>query len=169
MNYHTTAASPIYTTRIDPYASIIEHIPSKHTQKCIDGKITGCGNCIGYYQYEGHPGFLTAELRKKHDCLKKGCYHYIQKPKSEKYFRKRPPSETHILSIAREKASHMEGLKVLSVCGVDDGWKINYISISNEYSLLSLAEQMSDELKCKINFVKLNYSFDRCVHLILAN
>ena len=52
-----------------------------HTGKCIDGRITGSNKCIGYCQYEGHPGFLTKELRKEHNCVKKGCYHYIQKPK----------------------------------------------------------------------------------------
>ena len=38
-----------------------------HTRKCIDGKITSCGNCVGYCMYCEHSGFLTKELRKKHN------------------------------------------------------------------------------------------------------
>lgn len=169
MYCHAATASPAYTTESDRYASITTHVPSKYTRKCIDGKITGCGNCVGYCRYEGHPGFLTAKLREEHDCLKKGCYYYIQKPKAKREPRKRISDEAHVLSIAREKTSDMEGLRVLKACCTDTGWKINFITISNEYFLSSIANQMSDELQCRIDFVELNYSFDRCVQLIMAS
>ena len=54
---------------------------SPHCRRCIDGKITGCGNCVGYCQFWGHPGYLTKELRKEHNCIKKGCNYYIPKVK----------------------------------------------------------------------------------------
>ncbi len=53
-----------------------------HHRKCIDGKITGCGNCVGYCKYCEHPGYLTKDLRKKHDCIKKNCNYYVPKTKT---------------------------------------------------------------------------------------
>lgn len=53
-----------------------------HRRRCIDGKITGCGNCVGFCKFNGHPGYLTKELRKKHDCIKKACHYYVPKAKS---------------------------------------------------------------------------------------
>ena len=50
-----------------------------YNRRCIDGHITGIGNCVGYCLYEGHPGYLTKSLRKEHDCIKKNCYHYEPK------------------------------------------------------------------------------------------
>ena len=55
----------------DPYA-----------RRCIDGSHTGCNKCVGYCTYYEHRGFLTKELRKQHDCLKKGCRYYVNKEKS---------------------------------------------------------------------------------------
>ena len=52
-----------------------------HRRKCIDGRVTGCGNCVGYCQYREHPGYLTKELRKEHNCVKKGCRYYLPKEK----------------------------------------------------------------------------------------
>ena len=57
---------------------------SVHTRRCINGKITGCGNCIGFCKCNLHPGFLTRELRKQKNCIKKGCVYYVRKEKSEK-------------------------------------------------------------------------------------
>lgn len=54
---------------------------SPHHRRCIDGTVTGCGNCVGYCQFRDHPGYLTKDLRKQHDCIKKGCNYYIPKSK----------------------------------------------------------------------------------------
>lgn len=32
---------------------------SGYNRKCIDGKITSCSNCVGYCQYNKHPGFFN--------------------------------------------------------------------------------------------------------------
>ena len=53
---------------------------SKHNRKCINGKITGCGNCVGFCKYSGHPGFLTSKMRERHGCINKGCFYYVGKP-----------------------------------------------------------------------------------------
>ncbi len=50
-------------------------------RRTIDGKITGCGKCVGYCSFYEHPGYLTKEIRKQHDCIKKGCYYYSPKVK----------------------------------------------------------------------------------------
>ena len=52
---------------------------SPHRRKCIDGSVTGSGNCVGYCRFCEHPGYLTKELRKEHDCIKKGCHYYTAK------------------------------------------------------------------------------------------
>ena len=54
---------------------------SPHHRRCIDGKVTGCGNCVGYCKFHEHPGYLTKNLRKQHDCIKKGCNYYVPKSK----------------------------------------------------------------------------------------
>ena len=54
---------------------------SPHQRRCIDGHITGCGKCVGYCRYHEHPGYLTKDLRKQHNCIKKSCYYYVPKGK----------------------------------------------------------------------------------------
>lgn len=67
----------VYSTASSAYP--IDNHPSPHHRRCINGKITGCGNCVGYCKYNGHPGYLTKELRKQHDCVKKDCNYYVPK------------------------------------------------------------------------------------------
>ena len=57
---------------------------NSYNRRCIDGHITGCGKCIGYCTYQEHSGFLTKQLRKEHNCINKGCFYYLPKPKYEK-------------------------------------------------------------------------------------
>ncbi len=52
---------------------------ANHTRRCIDGKITGSGKCVGYCTFYEHEGFLTRQLRQEHDCLKKGCRYYVNR------------------------------------------------------------------------------------------
>lgn len=54
---------------------------SSYNRRCIDGKITGCGNCVGYCTYIEHSGFLTKQQRQEHNCIKKNCFYYLPKPK----------------------------------------------------------------------------------------
>ena len=68
----------IYTTGA---ASRFASSGKPHIRKCIDGTITGCGKCVGYCRFRDHPGYLTKELRKDHDCIKKGCRYSEPKQK----------------------------------------------------------------------------------------
>ena len=53
-----------------------------HVRRCIDGSFTGCGNCVGYCNFHEHPGYLTKDLRKKHNCVNKACRYYERKQKA---------------------------------------------------------------------------------------
>lgn len=57
----------------------------KYNRRCIDGTVTGCGKCVGYCAFYEHTGFLTKELRKQHNCLKKGCRYYVARVKMHDY------------------------------------------------------------------------------------
>lgn len=74
----------IYSTSNNDYNNYENKHLTPHHRRCIDGKTTGCSKCVGYCKFREHPGFLTRELRKRHDCLKKGCYYYVPKTKSVK-------------------------------------------------------------------------------------
>lgn len=71
---YTTSSASLFSTREKTY-------DSPHHRKCIDGSVTGCGKCVGYCAFRDHPGFLTKELRKQHNCIKKGCHYYSPKAK----------------------------------------------------------------------------------------
>ncbi len=61
------------------YEKLCEGYGGSATRRLITGKITGSNNCVGYCQYNRHPGFLTRELRKQHNCLGKSCDYYVAK------------------------------------------------------------------------------------------
>ena len=65
------------------YNTYESHKNTPHHRKCIDGKITGSGKCVGYCEFRDHPGYLTKELRRKHNCIKKGCNYYVPKEKQD--------------------------------------------------------------------------------------
>lgn len=81
MNACTYEIEIVYSTETNLYDSLEKHNYSKYNRRCIDGRITGCGNCVGYCQYSEHPGYLTKELRKQHNCINKNCFYYVAKPK----------------------------------------------------------------------------------------
>lgn len=47
--------------------------------RCINGMVTGSNKCVGFCSYSGHPGYLTQDLRKRKNCIKKECRHYLTK------------------------------------------------------------------------------------------
>lgn len=63
------------------YSDYDKPYKSKFNRRLINGKITNCGNCVGYCQCAEHPGFLTREQRKQHNCIVKECFHYLAKEK----------------------------------------------------------------------------------------
>ena len=36
----------------------------KQNRRCINGKITSCGRCVGYCSFQEHAGFLTREQQR---------------------------------------------------------------------------------------------------------
>ena len=63
----------------------------------------------------------------------------------------------------------MEGLRVMSVQEQGQNqWQFSYVTISNEYSIHEVIRSLENDFHGKVSFKKLNYSFERCVQLILA-
>lgn len=61
-------------------ADYFENFSGKnHNIRCIDGSVTGCCNCVGYCEYDEHPGYLTSDLRAKHNCVKNECMYYTSR------------------------------------------------------------------------------------------
>ncbi len=140
-----------------------------HSRKCIDGKITGCGNCVGYCRYVGHPGFLTLKHRDEHDCLGKGCHYFLPKPRQAKTPEKRhDDTSTHLLRLAQAKVADMEGLRILKAAEGAGGWTLSYITISNGYFLDLIAFELQEELGISVSFTRLNYNFENCVEILMA-
>lgn len=76
----------VYSTDRSYYRQMESMQVSPHKRKCIDGKVTGSGKCVGYCRFNGHRGYLTSELRKQHNCLGKDCYYYSPKEKETIFF-----------------------------------------------------------------------------------
>lgn len=153
----------------DIYDQIESRQRTGYNRTCINGVITGCGKCIGYCQYKGHPGYLTENLRKEHSCIEKKCFYYIPKPKRKKSANEKSSLPNRLLSSAVRMTAQMEGLRIMSVREKSQShWQINYVTISNEYSIEDLASNLEHDFQIKTTFNRLNYSFDRTAQLILA-
>lgn len=158
-----------YSTETDVYGQYERKSPTKYNRKCIDGSITGCGNCVGYCQYKEHPGFLTAEQRAKHDCLKKGCFYYIPKPVREKEDKAIfIDYGERVLALAKQFTDCYEGMRVLRATKLDDRWNLSYVTISNDYPLDLIQTKIRNSTGEIVKFVNLGYDYDRCVQLIYS-
>ncbi len=76
----------LYSSEWNTYSAKERQCRSDYNRRAIDGRIIGSCKCVGYCDYDGHPGFLNEKLRKKHDCIKKNCLYYIAKPKCSALF-----------------------------------------------------------------------------------
>lgn len=143
---------------------------SQYDRRCIDNTIAGCSRCVGYCKYEGHPGFLTEKHRKVHRCIEKGCYYYLAKPAREKTTLKRPTDlSSSILSLAREILAGEEYTRVIRVENKEaDRYTAFYVTITNECGFADCTSLIRRELGTEVDFVKLNYDFDKCVALLCA-
>lgn len=150
----------------DLYAYYEGKSRSRINRICIDGRVTGCGKCVGYCQYGEHPGFLTKDLRKQHDCVKRKCYHYVPKTKKEKRQIKNQTG-TYLDKIGGVLQPY-EGMKVLGVDETDGGLILRYITITNGYSMEDLTEVLEERFGRSIIWRKLDYSFDVCAKLLFA-
>lgn len=157
----------IFHSAEDLYSHYESNCRSKVNRVCIDGRVTGCGKCVGYCQYSGHPGFLTKDLRKQHDCLNRNCYHYVPKPPKEKPQVTCNKLSAYLNEIGCARLPY-EGMKVLDVNESDEGLLLRYITITNGYSLEELSGMLADKLGCNIFWEKLDYNFDVCAQLLFA-
>jgi len=142
---------------------------SVHDRSCIDGTITGSGNCVAYCKYEGHPGFLTEKLRVKHKCIEKGCLYYLPKPKKKKTRNNSENNEQKkIMEVSTSVTSDMEGIRIMRADRDEDGiWVVYYIAISN-YLLDSFASKVEEETGTKVKFVDLEYRFEIAAEIIFG-
>ena len=155
-------------TTIDYHTYDSRH-KSAHNRTCIDGTITGSGKCVGYCEYDIHPGFLTEKLRTKHSCLEKNCIYYIPKPKnSGRNNAANDNEQERILALSASATSDMEGLKVMRANrDTDGGWTIFYISIS-EYFFDAASRIIEEKSGTRVKFVDLGYRFEIAADLIFG-
>lgn len=152
------------------FESIFKEVGSIHHNKCIDGSVTGSGCCVGYCTFEEHPGFLTKELRKKHNCINKGCHYYVAKTKTAGTTESVFVDDALTYRVINSEMAKYEGVKIISISRSEfREYTIKYIAITNAYSFENIAKELVEETGCNIVFQKLNYSFENCVQLILQN
>jgi hypothetical protein len=74
-----------------------------------------------------------------------------------------------ILKLARAKTSQMNGLRVVKISKSGTVWIIGYVTISSVYNVDDIAIDLQKELDVQVNFSKLQYDFDTCVKILMAN
>lgn len=151
------------------YAYLDKTQGDAHHRRCIDGRITGRGNCVGYCQCNEHPGFLTARHCTEHRCEQKGCHYFMPKLRQEKSPAKRPDAGAEIVTIAAQAISAFEGMKIMRADKTDGGWRLKYITLSNDYPIGRIAENISEAIGESVVMINLNYDFELAAQLIFAN
>lgn len=161
----------VFSTEIDRYAFFEKKSPYNYTRRCIDNSITGSNKCVGYCQYDGHPGFLTKDLLKQHNCIEKECYHFVKKLSKDMPINNNNHNiSSLILKHAQNTFSNNEGIKIMSVKNTEyKDYTISYITITNECNFNDYISIAQDIFDANISFVRLNYDFETCAALIFAN
>ena len=158
----------VYTSEVNLYAEYEKRSQSRTVRRCIDGKLTGCGNCVGYCQYTEHPGFLTQKQRQEHDCINKKCNYYIPKPHAPKL--ETPEDDSAIiLQLAQQSVADVDDLRIMNAHRNGQTWIIGYITVFGNYNFTAIEEQIQKKAGVAVCMQKLNYSFERCVELICAD
>ncbi len=159
----------VYSTAKTKYEMYEKQSHSRYNRRCIDNSITGCGNCVGYCQYSEHPGFLTEKLRKQHNCIGKQCFHYLPKLTKEKAPKILVDLSSTILTMSRQVMNNDECVRVVRVEYAEfKRYTAFYVTITNECEFGGYAAQIKSKLGIDVDFVKLNYDFDKCVTLLYA-
>lgn len=155
------------TELITEYETYELRSKSLHNRKCIDGKITGCGNCVGYCKYHNHPGFLTQKHREQHDCIRKECKYYLPKERSLCSNVKDDNRPELILQAAKQCTDQIDDIRVLSSKKTNAGWIIGYITVFGGLNIPLIEQAVTHHSGVKVKFRKLDYDFERCVELLL--
>lgn len=151
------------------YSYIDKAQKGDHRRHCIDGRITGRGNCVGYCQFADHPGFLTSEHCVEHRCMEKSCHYFLPKPKQEKAVSKKPDPQSEIVSIASKAISAFEGMKIMRAEKSNAGdWRVKYITISDAYPIREITQNISEAIGETVVMINLNYDFEIAARLIFA-
>ena len=112
--------------KLDPhsdYSYYEEKCRNSRNRRCIDGLITGSGNCIGYCMYDVHSGFLIKELREAHNCIENGCYYYLQKVKLKKPQVESSNRSGEVVKMASDVISACEGIRIMdAIAKQNGGW-----------------------------------------------
>lgn len=160
----------VYSSEQNRYATLEKQFRSSHNRRCIDNTVTGCNKCVGYCQYDEHPGFLTEKLRKQHNCIGKQCFHYVAKPGKKKMSQTLRDISSSVLDCAKRVTNEDEGILVLRVENTEfNRYAAYYITITNECGFDNYTKQIENELGIEIDFIKLNYDFDKCAALLCSN
>lgn len=160
-----------YLSNPNRYAQYEKQNQLNHNRRCIDGTVTGCNKCVGYCQYREHPGFLTEKQRLEHKCIEKQCFYYIPKPQKEKEMSNHfVDLSSTILTMVHNVMTEAEGVRVIRVENAEyNQYKAFYITITNECEFGKYSSQIQSDLDIELNFIRLNYDFDKCVALLCAN
>ena len=148
------------------YAYLDKAQSDPYRRRCIDGRITGRGNCVGYCQCDEHPGFLTAEHCAKHQCAQKGCHYFVPKLRREKAPCKRPNKRSEIVTTATRAISAFEGMKIMRADKANDVWQLKYITISDAYPISRIEKNISEEIGETVVMINLNYDFETAAELL---
>lgn len=159
----------MYSGLID-YTYLNKRHGTNNNRRCIDGHITGCNKCVGYCNFDEHPGFLTDKLRSQHQCIAKKCHYYLAKPATIRERKaNKAGQDIDILESAIEALSDKEGVKPMRVKPEGDTFIVQFVTITNLLELDKTAKQLSQDLGVSIRFERLMYDFDKCVSLIMAS
>ena len=157
----------VYSTATSKYEFYERQSHSRYNRRCIDNSITGCNKCVGYCQYNEHPGFLTEKLREQHNCIEKQCFHYIAKPEKKKATQTLIDLSSPLF--ANKLMSCNECVRVIRVENAEfNRYTAFYVTITNECEFGKYTSQIEKEMGIEVVFVKLNYDFDTCVSLLCA-
>lgn len=146
------------------YERLENKLTSVHHCRCIDGKITGRGSCVGYCKFKDHPGFLTAELRKVHNCLIKGCHYYLAKERTAKD--KAVSVEEAVLQIALECANSIPWLRVMNVRNVGGVVTVFYIAVSDDCPISLLEHCISEQSGEQVCLKRIECGYEDAVLLV---
>ena len=149
------------------YEKLERQSRSAYNRRCINGRITGCGNCVGYCKFCEHPGFLTSKLREQHDCIRKGCRYYLPKERTYTPKAKKDDGSKMLLQIAQRCTQHIDDMRIMRTKNEDGHWIIEYVTVFGNCDLTEIERAIELCTGVSVKMRKLNYSFDCCVELLL--
>ncbi len=135
--------------------------------RCIDGALRGRSKCVGFCAYECHPGFLTVQQEREHQCHEKGCFYHHPKPAVQRNRRDTEAlKRVEIMAAAERVTAGLEGLRVLRASrGPDGGWTVWYATIAG-YDLSEAEAQLRKETQCRVSMKQLRCDFDTAATLV---